>query len=114
MDLTTVFCNIDDFCREFALSVARVGIKHSVVPYMARHSGPIIYRMNGLRELFEIQKRGRWLLFKNVQRCEEAGWLAEVTNSLSAESVACMKTAEAHLEAALLHRHKPMGPPPRA
>ena len=70
--------------------------------------------MNGLLDHLDIQKRGRWLQFKSVQRYEKAARLAEVTNSLSAESVACMKTAEAHSEAALLHRRKPMGPPPRA
>ena len=102
-----------EFSREFARSVRRVGIEHSVVPYMARHSGPSIDRMSGVRDLLEIQKRGRWLQFKSVQRYEKAARLAEVTNSLSAVSVAYMKTAEAHLEAVLLHRSKPMGPPPR-
>ena len=83
------------------------------MPYMARHSGPSIDWMSGLRDFLEIQKRGRWLQFKSVQRYEKAARLAEVTNSLSAASVAYMKVAEARLEAVLLHRAKPMGPPPR-
>ena len=102
------------FCREFTLHVARVGIGHSVVPYMAHHSGPSINRMNGLRDLLKIQKRCRWLQLKSVQRYEKAASPAEVTSSSSAESVAYMKAAEAHLDAALLHRRKHMGPPPRA
>ena len=48
-----------DFSREFAHSVKRLGVEHSVVPYMARHSGPSIDRVTGLRDLMEIQKRGR-------------------------------------------------------
>ena len=57
-----------DFSREFGRSDRRFGVEHSVVPYMARHSGPSIDRMSGLRDLLEIQKRGRWLQFKSVQR----------------------------------------------
>ena len=102
-----------DFCREFSKSVRRLGVDHSVVPYMARHSGPSIDRMSGFRDLLEIQKRGRWVQFKSVQRYEKAARLAEVTNSLSAGSAAYMRAAEVHLEALLLHRRKPMGPPPR-
>ena len=103
-----------DFVREFGRSVKRLGIEHSVVPYMARHSGPSIDRVQGLRDLLEIQKRGRRSQFKSVQRYEKHARLAEVTNSLSAASVAFMKAADAHLEALLLHRSKLLGPPPRA
>ena len=63
------------------------------MPYLARHSGPSIDRMSGLRDLLEIQKRGRWLQFKWVQQYKTAARLAEVTNSLSAVSVAYMKVA---------------------
>ena len=101
------------FAREFARSVERLGIEHGVVPYMARHSGPSIDRVNGHRDLMEIKKRGRWLQFKSVQRYEKHARLAEVTNSLSAASAAYMKAAEAHLEAVFLHRTPPLGPPPR-
>lgn len=103
-----------DFTREFGRSVKRLGIEHSVVPYMARHSGPSIDRVTGLRDLMEIQKRGRWLQFKSVQRYEKHARLAEVTNSLSAATAAYMMAAEVHLEAVLLHRLPPLGPPPRA
>ena len=103
-----------DFTREFGRSVKRLGIQHSVVPYMARHSGPSIDRVTGLRDLLEIQKRGRWLQFKSVQRYEKHARLAEVTNSLSAATAAYMMAAEVHLEAVLLHRSPPLGPSPRA
>ena len=103
-----------DFSREFARSVKRLGVLHSVVPYMGRHSGPSIDRVTGVRDLLEIQKRGRWLQFKSVQRYEKHARLAEVTNSLSAESAAYMKAAEVHLEAVLLHRSPALGLPPRA
>ena len=45
-----------DFSREFGRSVRRLGVEHSVVPYVARHSGPSIGG-SGLRDLLEILKR---------------------------------------------------------
>ena len=75
------------FSREFGRSVHRIGVNHSVVPYMARLLGPSIGRISGLRDLLEVEKRGRWLQFKSVQQYQKAARLAEVTNSLSAGGV---------------------------
>ena len=102
------------FVREFGRAVQRLGIEHPVVPYMGRHSGPSIDRALNTRDLQEIQKRGRWMVFRSVQRYEKHARLGEVMSSLRPDTLAWCRSAEAHLEDMLLRRLPVLGPPPRA
>ena len=91
-----------------------MGLTTEFVPHSLRHCGPANDLYFERRSMAAVAKRGRWANIKSVQRYEKHARLAEVTNSLSAASVAYMKAAEAHLEAVLLHRWPPLGLPPRA
>jgi len=72
-----------ELARSFKAVVNRLKIE--VVPYQARHSGASHDRLNGVRDMASIRRRGGWKTDKSLQRYEKHALLSKTWEGLSAE-----------------------------
>ena len=83
------------------------------VPYELRHSGPSWERLQQMRTLEAVWKRGRWLSRKNVLRYEKAGRLHQEMQKLGEPVRRHYRTCVSLLAECILGLVKPPAPPPR-
>ncbi|CAE7557304.1 unnamed protein product [Symbiodinium sp. CCMP2592] len=79
VDLETVRSFMQSVGSRYGMEAA-VGDPH---PYRLRHGGPSRDILLGLRNLQEVQKRGRWRSFSSVRRYEKGGRVTQQTQALS-------------------------------
>eukprot|EP00971_Amphidinium_carterae_P299798 5956616-Amphidinium_carterae.1 len=88
-----------ELLRLFKVVGKKIGLELS--PHQIRHSGASIDGYIGHRGLPTIQRLGRWVAWKSVQRYEKGGLLAKASHQLSVAQRSYFATCQRSLEGIL-------------
>ena len=88
----------DEYLKVFKR--ARLALRApTLVPYQARHSGPSENRAKGVRDLAEIQRRGRWASTASAQQYKRQARLGQTSLAVNKEQIYTFSVVKEHLEA---------------